>query len=158
MKLLNSVCRWLAMVGVALVIPMMLLIIADVILRSFFSRPITGTAEIACLMLVCMALGVAWCAIDERHIKIEILMSLFPSRIQAIVDSITILVGLFIVIIMAWRNLVAALWKNEIGQVASILLPIPLFPFHMVLVLGLVVMCLAMVVLVIKKIGEVIRK
>ena len=157
MKLLNSVCRWLAMVGVALVIPMMLLIIADVILRSFFSLPITGTAEIACLMLVCMSLGVARCAIDERHLKIEILMSLFPPRIQAIVDGITILVGLFIVIIMAWRNLIAALWKNEIGQVASILLPIPLFPFHMVLVLGLVVMCLAMVALVIKKIGEVIR-
>ena len=158
MKLLNVVCRILAMAGVALVIPMMLLIIADVILRSFLSRPITGTAEIACLMLVCMALGVAWCAIEERHLKIEILMSLVSPRIQAIADSITILAGLFIVIIMAWRNLVAALWKLEIGQVASILLPIPLFPFHMVLVLGLVVMCLAMVALVIKKIGEVIRK
>ena len=158
MKLLNLVCRILAMVGVALVIPMMLLIIADVILRSFFSLPITGTAEIACLMLVCMSLGMAWCAIDDRHLKIEILMSLFPQRIQAIIDCITILVGLFIVIIMVWRNMVAALWKYEIGQVASILLPIPLFPFHMVLVLGLVVMCLAMIALVIKKIGEVIRK
>jgi TRAP-type C4-dicarboxylate transport system permease small subunit len=144
------------MVGVALVIPMMVLIIADVILRSIFDRPITGTAEIACLMLLCMALGMAWCAIKERHLKIEILVSLFPPKIQAIVDSVTILAGLFIVIIMAWRNLIAALWRKEIGQVASIILPIPLFPFHLILVLGLVVMCVAMIALVIKKIGEAI--
>jgi TRAP-type C4-dicarboxylate transport system permease small subunit len=145
------------MVGVALVIPMMVLIIADVILRTIFDRPITGTVEIACLMLLCMSLGMAWCAMEERHLKIEILMSFLPPRIQAIVDSITILAGLFIVIIMAWRNLISALWKLEIGQVASIILPIPLFPFHLVLVLGLVVMCMAMIALVIKKIGEAIK-
>lgn len=157
MKLLHTVCRAFAMVGVALVIPMMVLIIADVILRSIFDHPIPGTAEIACLMLLCMALGMARCAMEEGHLKIEILMSLFPPRIQAIVDSITIFAGLFIVMIMAWRNLIGALWRKEIGQVASIILPIPLFPFHLILVLGLVLMCMAMMALVIKKIGETIK-
>lgn len=157
MKFLNLVSRTLSMVGVILVIPMMLLIIADVFLRAVFNSPITGTAEIACLMLICMSMGMAWPALEEKHLKIEFIMNLFPPRIQSFVDSITLIGGMFIVIIMAWRNLISALWRNKIDEVSSVLLPIPLFPFHLVLVIGLAAMFLAMIPVEIKKIKEVLK-
>ena len=155
--MLNPVSRVLALVGTALVLPMMVLIIADVFLRYVFNRPITGTAEIASLMLVCMVLGVAWCGLQGRHIKVDLVVSRFSPRVQAIVDSITLLAGLVTCVIITWQNLHSSLWVLKINQVASVLLPLPLFPFHFILVLGCAMLCLVMVPLLIQKVGEVVK-
>jgi TRAP-type C4-dicarboxylate transport system permease small subunit len=156
-KILNSVSRIMALVGTALVLPMMVLIIADVFLRYVFSRPITGTAEIASLMLVCMVLGVAWCALEGRHIKVGILMDRFSPRVQTIADSITLLAGLGICVIATWRGFLASLWVLQSKEVASELLPLPVFPFHWIFFLGWVMLCLVLVLLMIQKVAEVVK-
>ena len=157
MKILNSASRVLALAGTVLVLPMMVLIIADVVLRSVFNRPITGTAEIASLMLVCMVLGVAWCGVQGRHIRVGLVMDRFSPRVQAIVDSITLLASLVTCVIITWGNFHSSLWVLKINQVASILLPLPLFPFHFILVLGCAMLCLVLVPLLIQKVGEVVK-
>lgn len=155
--MLNRLSRVLSLVGTALVLPMMVLIIADVALRFAFSRPITGTAEIASLMLVCMVLGVSWCAIEGRHIRVSLVMDWFPLRAQAIVDSITMLAGLVICIIITWQGYQSSLWVLESQEVASELLPLPVFPFYWIYVLGWVALCLVMVPLLIQKVKGAIK-
>ena len=155
--MLNRVSRVMALVGTALVLPMMVLIIADVILRFAFSLPITGTAEIASLMLVCMVLGVSWCAIEGRHIRVSLVLDRFPLRAQAIVDSITLLAGLFICIIITWRGYLSSIWVLKNQEIASELLPLPVFPFHWIFVLGWVALCLVMIPLLIQKVKGVVQ-
>ena len=147
----------MALVGTALVLPMMVLIIADVFLRYVFNRPITGTAEIAALMLVCMVLGVAWCGVQGRHIKVGIVMDRFSPRVQATVDSITLLTGLGVYIILVWQGFVASLYSWDF-DVKSSMLDVPQFPFYWLLVLSFAMLCIAMVTLLIQRIAELVKR
>jgi TRAP-type C4-dicarboxylate transport system permease small subunit len=155
--MLNRLSRVLSLVGTSLVLPMMVLIIADVVLRFIFNQTITGTAEIASLMLVCMVLGVSWCAIQGRHISVGFVMERFSPRVQAVVDSITMLAGLFICIIITWQGYKSSLYVLRSQEVASELLPLPVFPFHWIFVLGWAALCLVMVPLLIQKVIEAVK-
>jgi len=156
-KILNSASRVLALAGTVLVLPMMVLIIADVVLRSVFNRPITGTAEIASLMLVCMVLGVAWCGVQGRHIRVGLVMDRFSPRVQAIVDSITLLAGLGVYIILVWQGFLASLYAWDF-DVKSSMLDVPTFPVYWLLVLSFAMLCIAMVTLLIQRIAELVKR
>jgi len=161
LKIIKSVSRAMALVGTGLLLPMMFLITADVFLRygskPLHSRPITGTAEIAALMLVCMVLGVSWCAVEDRHIKVGIVVDRLPKKVQAILNSITLIFGLVTCVIMTWQGALTSLWVQQWKEVASELLPLPVFPFHWIFVLGLAMLCVVMVLLIIQKVGEAIK-
>jgi TRAP-type C4-dicarboxylate transport system permease small subunit len=157
LKVVKSVSRAMALVGTALLLPMMLLITADVFLRYAFRRPITGTAEIAGLMLVCMVLGVSWCALEDKHIKVDIMMSRLRPKVQAIIDSITLFFGVVTCVIMTWQGVLASLWTQESKEVASELLPLPVYPFRWIFVLGLAMLCVVMLILIIQKMREAIK-
>lgn len=157
MKIINSVSRVLGYVATGLLVPMMLLIVADVFLRFAFDRPIIGTPEITQLLMVCLALGVAWCGLQGRHIKVDLMMSRFSPRVQATVDSITLLVGLGICVIITWQSFRQSMWQLQHQYVASVLLPVPTFPFYWLYVLGCAMLCLVLVTLLIQKVEGVVK-
>jgi len=156
-KILNSASRVLGFVATALLLPMMLLTVADVFLRFAFDHPITGVPELTALMMGCLPLAMAWCAAERRHIKVDLVMKRFKPRVQATVDSITLIVGLVLCIIITWRSFLASILKLKYEDVASVLLPVPVFPFHWIFVLGWIILCLVMVTLIIQKVAEVTK-
>lgn len=158
MKILSSVSKVMALVGTALVLPMMVLIISDVFGRYFLNRPIKGTAEIASLMLVCMVFGVAWCAVQGRHIKVGLVVDRFSPRLQAIVDILTLIAGLCVSVIITWRSVVSALYVLEHKHVISATIQVPIHPFRWIFVLGWAVLCLVLASLLIQKVAEAVKR
>ena len=105
MKIINSLSRILNIAASGVLAAMMFLTVSDVLLRYFLRRPILGATELTENMMVCLAfLGLAWCAVQEGHLKVDLVMTHFSPRVQAIVDSITSCAGLILVALIAWRG------------------------------------------------------
>lgn len=132
------------MVAGGVLAAMMMLTVADVFLRYFLRRPILGATEITENMMVCLTFfALAWCAVQYSHLKVDLVISFFSPRVQAVVDSITSLAGLVMVALIAWRSFLEAIAVKQLHIVSS-LVRIPAFPFYFVISLGCVLLCLVM--------------
>jgi hypothetical protein len=68
---------------------MMFLIAVDVILRKLLDKPVTGSYElIQFMMVVTVALAVAYTDIEKSHVTLDLVTPHFPKRARAIIDSI----------------------------------------------------------------------
>jgi TRAP-type C4-dicarboxylate transport system permease small subunit len=158
MKIINTVSRIMSYVATGLLLPMMVLTVVDVFLRFAFNSPITGTAELTKIMMVCLVLGLAWCALQRRHVEVDVVMKRFPPRVQAIVGSITLLIGLGTIIAITWEGFLSSVFvvmKHK--YVASVMMPIPMFPFYWLFVLGCAMLCVALVPLLIQEVKGVFK-
>jgi TRAP-type C4-dicarboxylate transport system permease small subunit len=154
-KILDKLSRWMGYLSAAAIIVLMLLVTANIIGRYFFKSPITGTPEIACLLMIIIVFpALAWAALEGKHIKVDFIMDRFPQRVQVIVDSIMILVALGIFAIITWYSFPAALNSSDVSS----LLSVPQAPFYWVMAVGWAVFCISIVVLLVKKIAEAFKK
>ena len=122
-------------VAMGLLLILMMLTVSDVFMRFTFNNPITGTAELAALIMVCLVLGVAWCASRGGHISVDLVMNRFSPRVQAVVDTVTLLAGLVIGIIITWQAVMQSLWELEVRYLAGHTLAWPSFPFWWIYIL-----------------------
>ena len=157
MKLINSLSRIMNIIACGVLSAMMLLTVSDVFLRYFFRRPIIGATEITENMMVCLAFfALAWCAARQGHLKVDLVISIFSPRVQAVFDTLTGLAGLVMVALITWRNFVEAIAIKELNIVSS-LIRIPAFPFYYVIALGCAVLCLVMAVQVVQEFRKAIQ-
>lgn len=152
MKVISALSRWLIYLTMVLVLALMLLTVSDVFMRYVFNRPITGTTEMAMYIMVCLVCGMALCALRGEHIVVDLVMSRFSPRIQAIVDAITLILSLAIVVIITWQGFLISLWERKFKYIASTLFPVPTYPFWWVYLLGSAVLCVATFALIIRKV------
>ena len=103
-KVVSPVSAVLHSVGAGVLAIMMLLTASDVTLRRF-KLPIIGTDDItAFLMAILVSFGLAYCAIKRGHVQVELLVEHLPSRVQAIIDSITTLLGFGLCVLITWQS------------------------------------------------------
>ena len=94
-NLSERVTLWLARAGSVGLAVMMFLTLFDVIGRAF-DHPISGSVEVTELIMgIMIYLGVGYTTFLRGHIRVDILIINFRPRIQAILDFITGIVGLF---------------------------------------------------------------
>ena len=157
MKLINSLSRIMNMFAGVVLAAMMLLTVSDVFLRYFFRRPIIGATEITESMMACIAFfALAWCAAQRSHLKVDLVISIFSPRVQALFDTLTGLAGLIMVVLITWRNFIEAVAIRQLNIVSS-LVKIPAFPFYYVIALGCAVLCLVMAVQVVQEFRKAIQ-
>lgn len=158
MKIINSVTRIVGLVAMGVLAAMMLLTVADVLLRFSINKPIIGTTEITELMMVvAVFLGFAWCALRGKHVRVELVVSRYSPSVQAVIDSIIYLVGLVIVVILGWQTFLESLNVQRLHLTYSYI-EVPKFPFYMVVALGYAVLFLAMVALLVQNIMKVAKR
>ena len=157
MKQINAFSRILAMAASFVLAAMMLLTVADVVLRWLFKYPIIGTTEITESMMACIAFfALAWCASEKSHLKVDLVVDHLPRRLQGALDSFTTLVGLGLVALIAWRSFLEGRAVQEMNLISS-LIKIPAFPFYYVISLGCILLCLVMILQLfdhLKKVGH----
>jgi TRAP-type C4-dicarboxylate transport system permease small subunit len=141
--------------AVVVVVAMMMLTVADVFMRYVFSRPIMGTTEITEYLMVCTLLAMAFCALENRHIKVDAVVQYLSPRAQAVVETITLIAGLGLIVILAWQGFEAGLYEMSY-DVRSSMLQVPNFPFYVVLVVSFALLCLAIVYTIIRKVRGII--
>ena len=154
MKTISLLSRLFGYVSTAVLGLMMLLTVADVFLRYFFNAPISGTTEITEFMLVVVFPALAWCAVTGKMVKVDLLMAHFPSRVQAIVDSITLFLALGVFVIITWQSFL----ESKVVDSTTSLLGLPSAPFYWVMTVGLVLFCLAIATLVIENIIKGVKR
>jgi len=149
--------RILSYLAIVLLMLLMLLTVADVFMRYVFNSPILGSQEIAKLIMVCLVIGMAWCALRGEHIKVDLVMRRFPPMVQGIVKIITLLGSLVMCAIITWRSYLTAVVHLQRGEVTSSIFPAPTFPSYALFVLGWGIFSLAIATLLIQKIVEVVK-
>jgi TRAP-type C4-dicarboxylate transport system permease small subunit len=100
-----AVCGWAA--GLALA-AMMLVTVADVLLRAALSRPLRGTLEIVELLLACtffLALPASF--LRDEHIVVDIVDGVAPRSVP-VLRRIAGVLGVVLMAVMAWQGWIAA--------------------------------------------------
>jgi TRAP-type transport system small permease protein len=155
--IINYIARYASIIGVVFLAAIAGLTVVDVLLRVTLNHPILGSTEVTEYMMILLVLGSGLCALRGRQIKMDLLVERFPPRTQAYIDSITNFITLGVFGTMAWFTFSEALALKGLKLVSNIL-KIPTYPFYMILSLGLVILCLALVVLTTNSIIKAIKK
>jgi TRAP-type C4-dicarboxylate transport system permease small subunit len=153
-RILQKMNRGIAFGGMFLLIPMMLLTTADVIGRSYFRRPITGTYELSSYLLaVFILLGVAYTYQVGGHVRVTMFVSRLPARIAIGVSIITTLLSLFIIAVLAWQGWVLG-WEEK---TVSEQLRIPESPFRLLVFLAAVSLWIELLIDLVTKTAQFLR-
>ena len=99
---------------------MMLLTVADVLLRALVNKPIHGTYELIELGLAC-AIFVALPAVflRDEHLVVDVVDSLAPKRTVRLLDLFGAVASLAVLAVMFWRMVPLARDMQEFGDVTA---------------------------------------
>ena len=115
---------------------MMFLTAADVFLRYFFNRPVHAAFELTeYLMVIVIALTLTYCAIKKGHVRVEVVVSRSPQRVQAVIRSIVTVLGLGLFSLITWQSAIQAEVIQASGAYSGVL-RLPVYPFVWVLFVG----------------------
>jgi TRAP-type C4-dicarboxylate transport system permease small subunit len=154
-KIINSVSQYMGYVATSVLTLMMLLTVSDVFGRYFINHPIPGTTEISELMMVVVVFpAMAWCTVARRHVKVDLIMSYLPKRVQMIIDTITLLIALGGYVIVTWRSFIESTATSSVTG----LLKIPYMPFFGILTIGFAMFCLAIIAQLIENATREVEK
>jgi TRAP-type C4-dicarboxylate transport system permease small subunit len=132
--------------------------VVNIVLRAFFNRPIPGDVELIEIGMVCAGfLGMAWCAVKNAHVRVDLLAKYFPKRFKGVVDSLGYIAGMICFIIIAWHSINEGIANKIIGRATASLL-IPVFPFYWITAVGFGALALAIVIQLKKSIKEAVGK
>jgi len=149
--------RWICWVSIVALIAMMLLTTSDVTLR-YFGYPIKGTYEVVTFLFAAVvAFPIAYTQVLRGHIAIEFLVSRFPERVQAVLESIAHFLGLGVFCLLTWQVglLGAKFWS--IGQVSETL-KFSYFPFVWGVAFGCAMMSVVLLIDLSKSVARLLRK
>ncbi|AET69516.1 TRAP-type C4-dicarboxylate transport system, small permease component [Desulfosporosinus orientis DSM 765] len=124
----------------------MLLIVANIVLRTVFSQPILGTYElVGFLTALGVAFALAHCAFHEGHIAVSFIIERFPRKIQSITEVLVNIISLLLWAAAAWAltNFAQAM---KLKKLVSPSAEIPVYPFIYLVALGLMGLCLVIFV------------
>jgi len=137
---------------------MMLLITMDVFLRYSFNRPLKGSFELVeFMMAVVICLGMAYTGVQRGHVAVELVVSRFSPRVQALIDSFNWLVSMGLFLLISWKAVAQARVVGLSGLASSVL-HVPVFPFLLVLAFGSGFLCLVFLVNFIDSVSRVMKK
>lgn len=115
----------------------MLLIVTNILLRVLWHSPITGTIDyVNVLSALTIALALAYCAVKNGHIMIDLVIEKWPPRAQAVIDSITSLLSLGFWSVATWYTVEYGSTMAQTGVVLSTV-PIPMYLILYLIALGL---------------------
>lgn len=155
---INHVSRAAGILALIFLLAMMVLTVSDVFLRYFFNRPILGSIELVeYFMVVAGFLGIAWCAVKGGHVKVDLLLSHLPLRIQTIIDGITLFLTMTVVPLVAWQGFAQAR-RAQLAKSASAILEIPDYPFYFVVGISFTLLFLVQLILLVEYIARAIKR
>ncbi|MFA5027047.1 MAG: TRAP transporter small permease [Candidatus Methylomirabilota bacterium] len=129
---LAGFCGWLMLI-------MMLLLVVDIVSRSF-SYPIYGLAEGSVfVMMITIYLGMARCEENREHVRLELLLDVLPGRVRRPFESGVFAVELLTILVFLYAVILDFLKAYETGEsVLGGTMEFSLWPIKIFTVIGLV--------------------
>ena len=123
-------------IGMGWILVMMFLTIFDITGRYFFSKPIPGTIELSEFTLAIFSiLGMAYTHRTGSNIRVTMLVEVLPSKWAAMTNTVTNILSLLIVALLAWYGFVAGIEEFHAGTTTDSL-GIPIYPLKFLLAIG----------------------
>lgn len=139
--------------GIAL-IAMMLVTVYDVFLRLFFQRSLAGAFEITEFTLAIVApLALIYCEQQRHHISVDLVVQMFPKKVQIWFELVTSVLAALIYIFTAWQCWLN-IFQNRIDQLTSPVLLWPVWFFIIPSAIGFFLLFLLLIDYVLKLIDQ----
>lgn len=113
----EGLARWMAYLAAGLILAMSLWITYDVLSRYFFDAASPWAFDLSEYALVWITfLAAPWVLLQDRHVRIDILVDVLPPRAQRAMGALVSAVAIFICGVLAWRTGTAAIeyYQNDI--------------------------------------------
>jgi len=156
-KIVVHATEKVAIVAMLVLTVMVCFTTTDVILRGIFNKPIAEVYELTgFMMLICGCLTLAWCALGDQHVKVEILVSRFNPRIQNILAVVNHLLVMGVCFLLARQSYVMGVFMWERGDHPT-LLKVPYAPFYFIITFGVGLFFLVMISRLVRSIHKVVK-
>ena len=138
------ISRILLITGASILSVIMFLIMADVLLRYVFSKPIAGAYEmVQYMMAIVIPFGIVYCAHEKGHVSVDVLFDLLPNKTKDILNCIIYLIVLVLFLLVAWQNISFVSETYKSGYTSPVLY-VPAYPFVGTIAIGFTVLCLVL--------------
>jgi TRAP-type C4-dicarboxylate transport system permease small subunit len=149
-------CGWmtrcLLWVGVAAGVANIIITFVDVTAYKVFRAPIQGAYDVvSILLLITLVSFGSVTLINNRHLSVSLVVSKFPKRVQAVVESVVSLLSLVVAVAVVWYSIVFGLRLIKAGEI-SLTTGIPLYPFAFIIAAGFVPIALLFLTKAVKSI------
>ena len=155
--LIHGASRVLHAVSKVVMFFMALFVAIDVVGRYVFNKPFKGSSDLIELMMgVAVFFGMAYCAQQDGHTRVDVVFSHLPKQVQAYLDAITFAASLFIYILITWQlgtRVGYYIVEPERATVTD-MLHIPHMPVIALAALGSAVLCLELLIRVIHSLAH----
>ena len=144
--LASKSCGWLGGISLA---AMMLVTVADVVLRAVANKPIRGTFEIVELLLACtffLALPASF--LRDEHIVVDIVDGVAPRRVP-LLKRIALAIAVALLAAMAWQGWISARDAVAFNDVTSDL-ALPRLWYWIPVLAGMIGACVAAAAMLLK--------
>lgn len=146
------------MVSMAVLFAIMMLTATDVLLRYILKQPIMGTIEIVeFMMAVLISFGLAFCALDDGHVSVDLLVKNFSIKKQKIIDCVTSFISFVFFTLITWQNIIY-IKDNYLSKLESPVLLLPVYPFIALTAMGLAALTLALLLVFIRNLSNAVTK
>ncbi|RSL33112.1 TRAP transporter small permease [Salibacterium salarium] len=141
-KIIDTISNVLHYISNVVLCLMMLIISFDVIGRSFFGQPITGSfelTELSSALLVFFSFAIAHKY--KEHIAIGFVVDKLPEKVRHFVEGAIEVLIFFVIIIMSWQiynDAVRVMGRNAVTSDLSL----PVYPFIILICVGSVAFAL----------------
>ena len=147
-------CEWLALAALLL---MMVITCIDVVGAKVFRWRLLGAIDMVMLaQIVAISFAAGMTLILGRHIQVEFFFELLPRRVQAVINSFVLLLGLGLFILVIWRLCVLGYSFQTSGEYSSTA-HIPYYPFAYGVALACIPVCLVILLEFFKSIRKVVQ-
>jgi TRAP-type C4-dicarboxylate transport system permease small subunit len=133
---------WFEWIGLAAMLVMMTITCIDVVGAKVFRWRLLGAIDIVMLVqIVAIAFAASMALILGRHIQVEFFIKLLPRRAQAVINSVVLLLGLGLFMVIMWRLFVLGHLLQTAGDYSATI-RIPYYPFAYGIALASIPVCL----------------
>lgn len=118
----NRVARFFGALGAVALGAMMMVTVADIVLRSFFGIAMQGVLELVELALACTVfLGLPAVFLLDQHLVVDVVDQYVPKRVTRALDLAGAVVSLGVLAVMGYLMVPLARTMYEFGDVTSAL-------------------------------------
>ncbi len=135
--------------GVGLII-LMLVTVADVLMRLIINQSIVGSNEISLFIMIFAGfLGIAWCGLNDSHIKVDLVVGLLPDNAQQYFFKFNFLL---VAVISGLVSVASYFGAQDVKRLNSVseLLSIPQYPQYMLVAFSYLLLCLTALALFVR--------
>ena len=137
LSLIDKSSDWVGKVACFAVIIVAIIMTVEVISRYGFNRPTIWVWDIGTQLGAALyMLGGAYVLLHHAHVRVDVLYSRFPPRVQAITDLITSLFFFFFCVVLVWKGAELAVEAVASREAMNSILAPPLYPLRWLFVVA----------------------